>query len=126
MERKTVGIDVIYIDEPASEQSLKGSFAKKKSLYGLDQETYMALAKAQGYSCASCKASAKGMEHKLCVDHDHETNEIRGLLCQGCNTALGWLEDDPKKIVFRTYMRCLHCQKWGKLVFFEKGSDRVK
>lgn len=32
------------------------------------------------------------------LDHDHDTGEIRGVLCQRCNLALGHLKDDPKRI----------------------------
>jgi len=31
---------------------------------------------------------------RLCIDHDHRTGEIRGLLCDYCNTTIGFLKDD--------------------------------
>ena len=29
-----------------------------------------------------------------CLDHDHKSGKFRGWLCNKCNSALGWLEDD--------------------------------
>jgi hypothetical protein len=35
---------------------------------------------------------------KLHVDHCHSTGGIRGVLCSGCNSALGYLKDNPQRI----------------------------
>ena len=90
--------EVIYIENDASEKAIKNSYASKSSLYGISREDFEALAKKQKSKCASCGDDATGVEHTLHVDHDHTTNEIRGLLCAGCNTALGWLHDDLIRI----------------------------
>ena len=39
-----------------------------------------------------------GKTEKLCVDHDHKTKKFRGLLCQACNRALGWYENNKENI----------------------------
>ena len=35
----------------------------------------------------------------LCIDHDHNTNSFRGLLCQLCNRQLGWYEKYKDNII---------------------------
>jgi hypothetical protein len=47
---------------------------------------------AQGGTCAVCPGPP---QH---VDHDHETGEVRGILCFNCNQALGNVRDDPKTL----------------------------
>ena len=34
----------------------------------------------------------------LAVDHDHETQTLRGVLCYQCNVALGFMGDDPDRM----------------------------
>lgn len=34
----------------------------------------------------------------LCIDHDHNTNKFRGLLCLTCNSNLAWYEANRKSI----------------------------
>ena len=35
-----------------------------------------------------------GKEGRICLDHDHETRRVRGFLCNSCNTAIGYAQDD--------------------------------
>jgi hypothetical protein len=59
--------------------------------YGLDPETVEALLVLQNNACAICKGDFEETPH---VDHDHETNEVRGFLCNNCNNGLGRFEDN--------------------------------
>lgn len=36
--------------------------------------------------------------NKLCVDHDHNTKQFRGLLCVSCNSKLGWYQNNKEAI----------------------------
>ena len=45
--------------------------------------------------CAVCKLPSR---RALCVDHCHATRQVRGLLCDKCNTALGLFGDDSKRM----------------------------
>ena|SRR5258708_7981353 len=60
-----------------------------KKAYGLTIETWNVMFELQHGHCLFCEAT------KLCVDHDHETGRIRGLLCDSCNKALAGIEKAP-------------------------------
>lgn len=49
---------------------------------------------AQNYLCKICSTDLHNK--KACTDHDHLTNMIRGILCDGCNTGLGHFDDSVK------------------------------
>ena len=60
--------------------------------YGIEPATYDQLLNEQEGKCKIC--SRFPSNRSLHIDHDHKTGEVRGLLCHGCNTALGLLGED--------------------------------
>lgn len=66
--------------------------------YRLTVAEYEAMAEAQDHRCAICQRQEPfgSSRPRLCVDHDHENGQVRGLLCLSCNTALGALHEDPR------------------------------
>jgi hypothetical protein len=68
--------------------------------YGITVEAYEALEQAQNYKCKLCSRHKDELTRRvLDVDHDHETNRIRGLLCNNCNTGLGLFKDNPTTLL---------------------------
>jgi Autographiviridae endonuclease VII len=59
-----------------------------KRQYGLSLDDFAALLSAQGNRCAICRTDDAGGRGDWHVDHDHETERVRGLLCHRCNVAL--------------------------------------
>jgi len=65
--------------------------------YNLSVPEYDRAVVRQGGRCAVCGEPPKPGQ-RLSVDHDHETGQIRGLLCNGCNAALGCMRERPDLI----------------------------
>jgi hypothetical protein len=66
-------------------------YRKKHILYtyGLTYEAHEEMRLNQGNCCAICK---RPFVKTPCVDHDHKTGKVRGLLCNSCNGVLGKVE----------------------------------
>lgn len=78
-----------------------------KKTYGITAEEYDALYRWQGGRCAICRR-ATGAARRLAVDHNHETGEVRGLLCKPCNRyGLGMFARDNPEVLDRAaeYLR---------------------
>jgi len=64
----------------------------------ISPEQLASLRTAQDYKCAICGVSEQEYGKALAVDHCHETNAVRGLLCTSCNAALGTLGDNVEGV----------------------------
>lgn len=69
-----------------------------KRKYGIDAQDYRKLFENQKGKCAICGNEESKGAYVLSVDHDHETKEIRGLLCNDCNRGIGLLGDDVERL----------------------------
>lgn len=53
--------------------------------------------------CAICRRHESELPSsrkygQLCIDHNHKTGKVRGLLCGNCNGLLGFADDHPERL----------------------------
>lgn len=65
-----------------------------RNKYDMTLAEFDALAASLDYLCEIC-GREETVRKNLAVDHNHETGNVRGLLCASCNSALGLLQDSP-------------------------------
>ena len=76
-------------------------FQHLRGRYGVDEKSYFAMLADQRDRCAACGCVFEGVPY---VDHSHATGEVRGLLCPGCNTVCGSLEN-PRRSACEEYLK---------------------
>ena len=71
---------------------------KLKHDFGISFVEFQALFDKQAGCCGICSCPLtlfkEDQGEVACVDHDHSSGHVRGLLCNHCNRALGLLKDD--------------------------------
>lgn len=83
-----------YANHEAQRTYFKEKERKRKyAARGLTVADYERMVAEQCGVCAICKHPS---ERRLALDHDHKTNKARGLLCNACNSAIGYLREDPR------------------------------
>ncbi len=70
----------------------KDNTSAKCKMYGISIDAYNRMLEEQGHVCAICKNVNKN-GRVLGIDHDHETGQVRGLLCNKCNFGIGHFND---------------------------------
>lgn len=78
----------------AAKRKRKDTNLRKR--YGITLEEFESILSAQGGVCAVCKQGDK----VFCLDHNHKTLEVRGILCLNCNLrVIGGARDQDWKLV---------------------------
>lgn len=61
-------------------------------------DEYKIMLAAQDGKCAICERTVNQFGKGMCVDHDHATGAVRGILCTDCNMGIGNLKDDVRLV----------------------------
>ena len=80
--------------------------------YGLTLKDYDDVLARQSGACAICGSSDPKTPRggRFCVDHNHKTGEIRGLLCANCNRGIGLLGDSSEMLLTAcAYLKNKNC-----------------
>lgn len=76
----------------------KRSAKRIERIYNITEEQHNSLLEEQNHCCAICKTDSPMGRGTWHVDHCHETNEVRGLLCSKCNAGLGFFNDNIESL----------------------------
>ena len=93
-------------NDPVRYKQLKNNHLKRK--YGIDIHVYEKMLELQNNKCAICKVEFtenKSFWNRPCVDHCHQTNKVRGILCRQCNVMLYWYDKPQIKEAAEEYLR---------------------
>ena len=66
--------------------------------YRIRYDQYLEMFNKQDGKCACCGIDQSNFKRNLHVDHDHNTGQIRGLLCTQCNPGIGYFQDSVERL----------------------------
>jgi hypothetical protein len=74
--------------------------------YGLKPEQYEQMLMDAQNACEICSST-----ENLVIDHCHDSDKVRGILCWSCNVALGHFKDSLETVKKATDYLCKHSNK---------------
>lgn len=83
----------------------RGRKSSRSSEHGITDDQFEMMRQQQKSRCAICNVPFDEKRYRCCVDHNHETNIIRGLLCGPCNHLLGQARENS--IILQAAMQYL-------------------
>jgi hypothetical protein len=84
--RKTLAARKRY---SVKENRVKENLRQKLWKRGITQEQYDKMLDKSNHACEICHSTSD-----LVIDHCHDTEKVRGILCWSCNVALGHFKDN--------------------------------
>ena len=73
--------------------------SRMRITYGITLEDWQAMFDKQEGKCVICGVHQSEINRVLCVDHNHVTGKVRGLLCYHCNAGLGNFGDSAESLI---------------------------
>jgi hypothetical protein len=83
---------------PERRNATSRKHAWKRQGIAITMEDFQRRLLEQGGRCAMCGTDKPGARD-WCVDHDHASGHIRGLLCHTCNMLLGLAKDSTSRLL---------------------------
>jgi Recombination endonuclease VII len=75
-----------------------GRVYELKKKFNITPEYFSYMLEAQDGRCAICNDPLLEGKGGLAVDHNHRTGQIRAILCNACNSTIGWCDEDPARL----------------------------
>ena len=69
-----------------------------KRFYGITVEQYLKMLHDQNGCCACCGKHESFFKRRLHVDHDHDSGQVRALLCTECNPGIGYFKHSIERL----------------------------
>lgn len=66
--------------------------------YGITLQGRDEILRKQNFKCAVCDSPTPNSRKGWVIDHCHDSNKIRGILCQSCNLTLGHSKEDIQRL----------------------------
>lgn len=77
--------------------------------------------------CAICEVPVSVVSKRYHLDHDHDTGEIRGVLCHGCNVGLGMFKESPERLLKAIdYLNKFRLEKFDYKIKEDYTKEEVK
>lgn len=100
-ENRTKYRDIVaehkYYEKHKDKVKLRSMTRHLRTKYGITPEDVTAMKSSQDNKCKICGDDLSTV--KSCIDHQHTTGKIRGILCHRCNVGLGYFKDSTDRLL---------------------------